>query len=179
MKEINLTGLPVRDLQLMLNLLSLKYPDLPRLTADGVFGERTLEAVMLFQRDHFPPVTGVVDSGTWYAITAAVQNMIAQQGFPTALRALPSGSYTVEPGQQGEPLLLAQAILSSLTRSVDNFETALMDGINSGATQRNLRTIQNLSGLPETGILDRQTWSFLVRLYHIFVTRGGLDVFSP
>ena len=52
----------------MLNRLSLRYDFLPALVPDGVFGERTLEAVMLFQRELHPPVTGVVDRETWQAI---------------------------------------------------------------------------------------------------------------
>ena len=63
-------GRPVRSLQTMLRTLSYVYPFLPRVTPDGVFGERTLEAVMLLQREFFPPVTGRVDQGTWDAITA-------------------------------------------------------------------------------------------------------------
>lgn len=52
----------------MLRRLAREYEFLPELAADGVFGERTLEAVMLFQRELHPPVTGVVDRGTWRAI---------------------------------------------------------------------------------------------------------------
>ena len=57
-QEIRLIGQPVRSLQTMLRELSFLYDFLPRLTPDGIFGERTLEAVMLFQREFFPPVTG-------------------------------------------------------------------------------------------------------------------------
>ena len=40
---------PVWGLQYMLSRLAEKYPFLPKLTPDGVFGERTLEAVMRVQ----------------------------------------------------------------------------------------------------------------------------------
>ena len=66
--ELQLTGSPVRDIQHMLNVLSFTHPAIPRLVEDGVFGERTLEAVMIFQRDFGLPVTGVVDYETWLAI---------------------------------------------------------------------------------------------------------------
>ena len=48
--QLHLIGQPVRSLQTMLRTISFAYPFLPRLTPDGIFGERTLEAVMLFQR---------------------------------------------------------------------------------------------------------------------------------
>ena len=57
------TNVPVRSLQYMLNQLAIHDPKLIRLTVDGIFGERTLEAVMVFQREYHPPVTGVVDMG--------------------------------------------------------------------------------------------------------------------
>ena len=47
---------PVWGLQYMLSRLAEKHPFLPRLTPDGVFGEKTLEAVMLFQRELLRPV---------------------------------------------------------------------------------------------------------------------------
>ena len=45
--QLHLIGQPVRSLQTMLRTISFAYPFLPRLTPDGIFGERTLEAVML------------------------------------------------------------------------------------------------------------------------------------
>ena len=62
------SGQPIRSLQYMLNQLAIHNDVLTRLAVDGIFGERTLEAVMLFQREFFPPVTGQVDNATWDAI---------------------------------------------------------------------------------------------------------------
>ena len=64
-------GRPVRSLQTMLRTLSYVYPFLPRVTPDGIFGERTLEAVMRFQREHGLAVTGRVDLENWEAVAAA------------------------------------------------------------------------------------------------------------
>ena len=64
---------PVLSLQTMLREISFQYPSIPRVTPDGVFGERTLEAVMVFQREFFPPVTGMVDNDTWDAIAVVYQ----------------------------------------------------------------------------------------------------------
>ena len=60
---------PVQNLQYMLRRLGTRYSFLPQLATDGLFGEETLEAVMLFQRELAPPVTGVVDFPTWYKIS--------------------------------------------------------------------------------------------------------------
>ena len=68
--QLHLIGQPVRSLQTMLRTISFAYPFLPQSHADGIFGERTLEAVMLFQREFFPPVTGQVNQATWDAIVS-------------------------------------------------------------------------------------------------------------
>ena len=70
---------PVWGLQYMLSRLAEKHPFLPRLTPDGVFGEKTLEAVMLFQRELLRPVTGVVDRRTWDEISRAWSGMTTRQ----------------------------------------------------------------------------------------------------
>ena len=65
MAQREMMGQPVRSLQYMLRRLREGYPFLPELAVDGIFGEETLEAVMLFQRELAPPVTGAVDWRTY------------------------------------------------------------------------------------------------------------------
>lgn len=73
---------PIRSLQYMLNQLAIHNDILTRLAVDGIFGERTLEAVMVFQRENGLPVTGVVDLTTWNAIRDAYIHMELMYGFP-------------------------------------------------------------------------------------------------
>ena len=95
-QEIRLIGQPVRSLQTMLRELSFLYDFLPRLTPDGIFGERTLEAVMLFQREFFPPVTGQVNQATWDAIAALYLQARARLAGPLPGRTYPKGGFTVQ-----------------------------------------------------------------------------------
>ena len=90
-QHVNLIGQPVRSLQTMLRELSYHYSFLPRLTPDGVFGERTLEAVMLFQRELHPPVTGRVDQGVWDAIAERYLDVLSHTAPPLPLRGFPPG----------------------------------------------------------------------------------------
>lgn len=60
----------VRIIQEQLNRIAQVYTAIPRLSADGIFGPRTAEAVRAFQRIFGLPVTGVVDLATWYKISA-------------------------------------------------------------------------------------------------------------
>ena len=84
---------PVWGLQYMLSRLAEKHPFLPRLTPDGVFGEKTLEAVMLFQRELLQPVTGVVDRRTWDEISRAWSR---RRDSSASVMALKSNRYSLE-----------------------------------------------------------------------------------
>lgn len=59
----------VRQMQNQLNVISNGYPLVPKITADGIYGERTAEAVKTFQKIFNLPQTGVVDFPTWYKIS--------------------------------------------------------------------------------------------------------------
>ena len=171
-QENEMRGQPVRSLQYMLDQLAIHDPKLVRLAVDGVFGERTLEAVMVFQREYHDPVTGVVDLDTWEAIRRAYIKIELLYGIPPALNVLPNGGYTADEGAEGEPLIIVQAMFVSLTKKVSNFKSCEINGCNNGNTPANIRAIQGLAGLPVTGVLDRATWSFLVQLYQALITRG-------
>ena len=63
------SGTKVRQIQQQLARISQAYPAIPTIAADGIFGERTREAVEAFQRIFDLPVSGVVDFPTWYKIS--------------------------------------------------------------------------------------------------------------
>lgn len=169
-QEIRLIGQPVRSLQTMLRELSFFYEFLPRLTPDGVFGERTLEAVMLFQREFFPPVTGRVDQATWDAIAALYLHTVGRRVRP--LQGYPGGGLTIQPDQESVHLYLVQSMFRALARLLDGIQSAPVTGQNDAATQHNIRWVQQLDGKPQTGVLDQDSWNTISRLYTLFVTYG-------
>ena len=165
--ELQLTGSPVRDVQHMLNVLSFSHPAIPRLVEDGVFGERTLEGVMIFQRDFALPVTGVVDYDTWLALRVQTDLIAQRDGAPIPLQII-SPQYT--PTASGTPEWeFVRTILTSLSSILNNFPNT------PASDSENIRQIQRLAQLPVTGVLDRPTWDILVRLYHALVVRRALS----
>lgn len=67
--SIGSSGEKVRQLQEQLQRISQAYPAIPSITADGIYGNRTKEAVAKFQSVFGLPATGVVDYQTWYRIS--------------------------------------------------------------------------------------------------------------
>ena len=66
--DIGSSGQKVLQLQMQLNTISEVYTSIPSVTADGIYGERTAEAIRRFQSVFGLPQTGVVDYPTWYKV---------------------------------------------------------------------------------------------------------------
>lgn len=67
--EVGSSGNKVRQMQEQLRTISRAYPAIPTITADGIFGPATQEAVRVFQSVFGLPATGIVDYPTWYKIS--------------------------------------------------------------------------------------------------------------
>ena len=66
---IGSSGQKVLQMQEQLNRIAQNYPALPVITADGIFGSATANAVRTFQRIFGLPANGIVDYPTWYKIS--------------------------------------------------------------------------------------------------------------
>lgn len=67
--EIGSRSDSVRQIQKLLNGVSRGYPLIPKVAQDGIYGQKTADAVKTFQRIFDLPQTGVVDFPTWYKIS--------------------------------------------------------------------------------------------------------------
>jgi peptidoglycan hydrolase-like protein with peptidoglycan-binding domain len=169
--ERELLSRPVSSLQYMLRQLSFTYKFLPELAVDGVFGERTLEAVMRFQKAAGLPVTGTVDRATWNAIRDAWLAQQSQAGYSRATRIFPSEGITVHEGETKEYMIVPQTMFNILAGHFEGIIPCDADGCNGPATADNIRWLQRAAGLPATGCLDTATWGALSHLYEIFVVQ--------
>lgn len=171
--ERELLSRPVSSLQYMLRRLAQADPELTELVVDGVFGERTLEAVMRFQQKFHPPVTGVVDRDTWNAIRDRWLEAEERRSGTRAVRAFPSEGTHLEEGSSREYMVLPQTMFRILSRQFEGIVSDEADGLHGPASAENARWIQRSAGLPATGTMDRATWDALSRLYEIFVVMEG------
>lgn len=67
--SVGSSGSKVRQMQQQLNRIHQNYPAIPTVTADGIFGPSTRDAVRKFQSVFGLPATGIVDYPTWYKIS--------------------------------------------------------------------------------------------------------------
>lgn len=67
--NIGASGEKVRQIQQQLNRIAQNYPAIPTVSADGIYGPATAEAVKAFQRIFNLPQSGIIDYPTWYSIS--------------------------------------------------------------------------------------------------------------
>ena len=67
--SVGASGDKVLQIQQQLNRIAQNYPAIPRITADGIYGTNTANAVRTFQRIFNLPQSGIVDYPTWYKIS--------------------------------------------------------------------------------------------------------------
>lgn len=164
---------PVRSLQAMLRQISYTYPVVPRLVPDGLFGEETLEAVMVFQREFHLPVTGTVNNATWDAIVLAYANSSKNLEKPLPANGFPDRLFTFSPGDHCIYLFMIQAMFNALSYILEEVEPVPVDGIHTGGSVRNTKWIQRKGNIKETGVMGKDEWNLLVRVYEAFLIRSN------
>ena len=171
LRERELLSRPVAGLQYMLGKLAGDDPELIHVAVDGVFGERTLEAVLRFQKKAGLPMTGRADPDTWEALRARWRELEGRAGPTRPVRVFPAEGTRVEAGTVREYLILPQTMFRVLARQFAGIADLPADGVHTAAWEDNVRWLQRAGGLPPTGTLDQPAWDALSRLYEVFVVR--------
>ena len=151
----------IYEMQTMLRLLSQTDPLIPNVNPDGIFGPETEKAVLAFQVGAGLPPTGIVDFGTWTALTNAYRNALSLTRRGLAIFPFPGGDYTVGKGEQSDLVYIIQLILSGIDVVYDIFDEIDISGIFDQKTEDAVRIFQRINRLPETGVVDSATWDRL------------------
>lgn len=161
----------VQNIQRMLRTLSYVHRNIPRLTPNGCFDQRTADAVMVFQRNAGLPVTGTVDQTTWNSLIEEYFRVARQLAPPRSVSLFSASTQPIHPGESSPILYPIQGMFCALAGVLDEVQAVPPSGVLDAQTAANLRWLQRSGGLEETGILDRNTWDLLCRLYETFVSR--------
>lgn len=162
-------GQSVFHLQTMLRTISFSRSVIPQIIPTGVFDEPTLEAVMIFQREFHPPVTGVVDLGTWEAIAAVYRSSLAELAQPYPCHGYPFGDRTIGVGEQSVYLMVIQAMFQALSAVLEGIEKGAVCCVHNETSVRNVCWLQTCDGCPPDGTISMETWNYLARLYRMFI----------
>lgn len=161
-------GNNVRTIQYFINVIA-EYSDyINSVPIDGIFGNKTLNAVKEFQSANGLPVDGLVGRQTWDLMYNAVKGIYntdyinldysieSTQPFP---------GKTLIFGDSGEDVSYVQKLLNGIFRI---FRTALpinVNGYYDNSTVQSVNRFQLAYELPITGTVDEQTWNALNQQY--------------
>jgi len=169
----------------VLNRIAKNFPAIPEITpVNGYFGDTTEAAVREFQRVFNLPVTGIVDKGTYYkvsAISAAVSKLAELTGQVSLNKEIIERSrLALLQGDIRPAVDLLQFFLNVLSVYYESIPSVAYTGVFDTQTRAALIEFQKRMGLPITGILDRETGDLLFRTaYGILRTLPPQEIILP
>ena len=165
-------GEAVVELQFLLNFIGSFYNELPFVVEDSVFRAATRQAVIEFQTRFGLAPDGVVGPLTWarlYEVYRRIRNTIPLPPYDANIPGFPGTP--LQNGTRGDNVRLMQSYLNAIARSNPSIETLVVDGIFGPRTQGAVREFQKIFGMPQTGIIDRDTWYRIVDEFNFL--QGG------
>ncbi len=156
------TGPGVVVVQTELNRISQSYPAIPKIpVVDGIFGSKTESAVRRFQEIFNLDADGIVGRATWYALVRIYVAVNALGELRSQGQRFYANSWAAEPieyGDRGVKVEHLQYMLSVLSAYIPQIPSVTVDGIYGPATRAAVLAAQQRFGLPQTGMVNAQTW---------------------
>ena len=157
------SGPGVVTIQVELNRISQNYPAIPKISpVDGIFGAQTEAAVRKFQEVFNLTADGIVGRATWYALVRYYTAVTSLSELRSQGQRFYANSWAttdpIEQGDRGVKVEHLQYMLSVLSAYIPEIPDVTIDGIFGSATRNAVLAAQRRFGLPETGIVNFDTW---------------------
>lgn len=149
----------IRELQGYLHSLS-HVQNLPHVSADGIYGVHTAEAVREFQKQNQLRPTGETNSATWNAIVNAYQTDVGIPAFSVTI--FPTSIRSHSLGSNGTEVYLIQALLQAIHETFAEIPAVTVNGLFDDQTKHAVEQFQNYTKLPSSGTVDSETWNRLL-----------------
>lgn len=174
------TGEKVSIMQLMLNILSEYYDEIPPVPQTGSFEQQTLQGVLAFQQLFGLPLNGEGDDVTWEAMYNAVKGIYIATDTGTneqPVEVLDFPGTTLMQGARGASVLALQEYLNEISLVYTEISPVSPTGNFGPNTRAAVLAFQREFGLPETGTVDRVTWNRITQTF-VTVREGAQPAFG-
>lgn len=153
---------PIRSLQTMLRTIALFSDAYQRIVPDGIYGPETQAAISTFQRKRGLPVTGITNQQTWDEIVRMYDDALEAMSPPQPIDYELEDEFPFARGDHSARLKMAQCMLGEIADRYSCVCPPELSGRMDDMMVNSISEFQNLSGLPRSGKLDKQTWKNLV-----------------
>ena len=169
-------GVPANDvatIQIQLNRISRNYPAIPKISeVTGIFDGQTEAAVREFQSIFNLPVTGIVDSATWYKIAYIYTSVthlaeLVSEGIRIEEKRTPFAR-ELKFGLQAPEVEVLQYMLSvigSYYSALGTLRDVPATGYYGEITETAVKEFQKVFGFPQTGVVDLPLWNTINEAY--------------
>lgn len=161
-------GGSVVTLQYFLTLLEQFVDFLPLVTVDGVYGEKTKEAVIAFQKYKALEATGTVDKKTWESIYVAYEGVIdflRKENRVTVPVSPAFPGVILRRGDVGPGVGTFKSRLSYIAKVFFDIPALPENNVFDLRTQNAVKEFQRIFSLAETGQVDEKTWNIINDVY--------------
>ena len=149
----------VSIVQYMLNVIAENNPAIPGVTRDGIFGERTREAVVAFQKEYGLPANGEINEDTWNAMFRVYRGIVlALPEYYSENGIAPYPGIVLTLGVRGNGVRLLQTYLNELAAVYPEIPQVNVTDVYSADTQAAVRAFQELFGYDVTGNVNALVW---------------------
>ena len=158
----------VYRIQLWLRALSSAGMPIRTLIPDGIYDEKTGEAVRVFQGLSGLEATGRVDYATWIALRDNYRKIVEENALTKPIypfEYLLNGGEVAE-GDTFSLIYIIQAMIGELRTVYADLESQQYSGVFDAPTVRNVQLLQETWQTPHTGRVAKQTWHRLATAYN-------------
>ena len=158
----------IRQFQNYLYYISLNDPDVPRIVPDGIYGRQTKNAVVAYQREYGLKITGEADMATWQSVKDTYDAIMAKYASPLPLCVFPDYNYIVKIGEKSDVSAVIQIMLHCLSGEYGFTASDFISGVYSEKDAEEIKILQAVHGLLQSGEVDIYTWNCICSDYNLF-----------
>lgn len=161
-------GENVRTIQAQLNRIADDYPAITKVSANGIFGADTTEAVKKFQKIFNITSDGIVGKTTWYKISYIYVSVKKLAQLTSEGESIKDGFYPgviVKQGDTGLNVQIIQFYLNQTAVYVNTIPPVTIDGVFGPSTKNAVIKFQEFFNLTPDGIVGKLTWDKMYDIY--------------